>query len=657
MPNQVDELLQQLPVEETPTTPKMDAADQLLKDAGIESIAQKEYKKENAPFSSSSVGKALKYFNAIVNPSNVGDTKEAVQKTKGYFHAFDNGVSDFATKTIPQLMSKIGEDLGIVADGTTAKKTASMNEEIAARSKYLSDNYPLDPSTQQGFYQAGGTAAGVGATLPIGMGVGAAAGKAAMAGAGAIQGGLQSMAQYDPTGKANLAVQAAPGAVVGGGIGALMGAAGKLAGTNTAFGQQGKQIADTTGVDLSLGQQTGNPSYLRGEVLTGDARIAQINKANKQAIKYVWEKADKIGSHLGENIGSQIDDLHTKVIATGDQMRVAAGYQFKQEIAKAKLTGTSIPTPNLMKTVADQLDELTQGATSGSTANAAIAKELKIIKAGLMRRGTPSLSVEDIIADNAAYNNWAKPSLNTSSGFSDVSNTKQRLGTILKGAMRQDVDDSINAGSTSSPILKSAWNNYNQAMEKIEGLKGSVLAKIFGKEDGPIPEQFITKLPKMSPSVVQKIGSQIKELDPLAWENMQKATIWNALKGSEDVTKAPTDATIRYNTKQFLKWFESPQVKAMFYDKPDVLAQMVPGVQAMERINLSKVGEVMSPETAYQAAKQFISKGVMSKVMYSPTFRSSMESLASQDPAAITAGVMAVSPFIQSEGNNVNTSD
>ena len=277
------------------------------------------------------------------------------------------------------------------------------------------------------------------------------------------------------------------------------------------FATEGERLANATGMNLSLGQRTGNKQVLGLENAarqygpTAD-RIQDIdvNIAN-QAIKRVEEIADGISKRRVDpaTIGTEIEDTVKSAamkLASLRESTANADYSAVRAIAGDRPV---IPMSNFVGELRKLIDEYTNVAGADaqkivSQATAALAKVTesvapsaggKVVSAAgeQIIPGTPggtqtvTNTINDAMRSRRFYGAASRGSANV---FEDIAPDMNRtIGSRLFRAINEDFDQAaLNADGSLRQALDKANGNYFQISKSIEFLEKSTLGKLVGED-------------------------------------------------------------------------------------------------------------------------------------------------------------------------------
>lgn len=278
------------------------------------------------------------------------------------------------------------------------------------------------------------------------------------------------------------------------------------------FAKEGGRLAVDTGIDLTLGQRTGNRLALGMENAARQYgpladRVQDLDvKIAKQAIDRVTTIADKISSKnldpatLGTSIEDTVKgatrhmDKLRDFLANKDygKVRELAGNQpvirfdnFSDELGKIIEQFKNVPAADAQKITAqakaalDRVTGIVQQATpQGSIVSAAGAP---LVKGQAAQSGPLLNTIDEAMKARSFYGKAARGSANV---FEDVAPDMNRaLASRLFGAINRDFDQSSqNASGALRSALDHANKRFKNITQSMEFLEKSTLGKLVGDD-------------------------------------------------------------------------------------------------------------------------------------------------------------------------------
>lgn len=280
----------------------------------------------------------------------------------------------------------------------------------------------------------------------------------------------------------------------------------------TPFAKEGERLANETGIDLTLGQRTGNKFSLAMEN-TGRQyapladRVQDIDiKIAKQAVDRVEQIADNISKAkaspetLGFYIQSTVKGAATKLDELRDS-NAARDYGVVRSLAgdkpviqlknlETELRAIIDENKNVVGSDAQKVVSQAQAALSritGQTAAAQPAGKIvgetgaPIIQGVEAQQGTLANTITEAMKSRRFYGKAARGGANV---FEDIAPDMNRtLASRLFRAVNKDFDDSaLNAGGDLRKALDTANSNFKKVSQSIEYLEKSTLGKMVGED-------------------------------------------------------------------------------------------------------------------------------------------------------------------------------
>ena len=280
----------------------------------------------------------------------------------------------------------------------------------------------------------------------------------------------------------------------------------------TPFAREGERLAQETGIDLTLGQRSGNRFALSMEnaarqyAPTAD-RVQDIDvKIANQAIQRIETIADSISKSKQppETLGFYIENTVKDAAKKLDQVRdsqAAKDYGLVRQLAGDKPVVQLKNFADELRTIVDEYKNVAGSDAQKISAQAAAA--LKRIT-GVVDDGkapgliqsvegaplNPGQSAQTGVVGNTITEAmrtrrfYGKASRGEGNVFDDIApNLNRTLAARLFGAVNKDFDDSAaNAGGALRDALNNANTNFKKSSQSLEYLEKSVLGKMVGEE-------------------------------------------------------------------------------------------------------------------------------------------------------------------------------
>lgn len=280
----------------------------------------------------------------------------------------------------------------------------------------------------------------------------------------------------------------------------------------TPFAREGERLANATGIDLTLGQRTGNKFALAMENTARQYapladRVQDIDvKIANQAVKRVEEIADSISKSKSspETLGGYIQNTVKGAALKLDEVRdsqAAKDYGVVRELAgnrpvirmdnlAAELRSIIDENKNVVgadaqKVVAQAEAALNKivGVVSPAKAPGAIVAESgeAILPGQAAARGVVENTITEAMKSRRFYGKAARGQANV---FEDIAQDMNRtIAARMFSAINKDFDESaLNAGGELRKALDAANNNYKKVSQSIEYLEKSALGKMVGED-------------------------------------------------------------------------------------------------------------------------------------------------------------------------------
>lgn len=355
------------------------------------------------------------------------------------------------------------------------------------------------------------------------------------------------------------------------------------------YAQEGMSLEQTTGIPLSLGQQTGSRSQLAMEGLARRNPVTtdRFNEFYQQQLTQATNKLDDIMRNItpaaqgdvgfGTRVSSAFD---TTVDAAVKARRAAASADF----AKVQQLSSGAPVFEL-SAVRSTIDDLIKkyDVPGGGDASAALVAKLKALvgqgghhaPAGLPNAKpttvtSPILGADGLPArqtvvmpDNRITANqmerllevWGEAARGKGAIFKDLDTAQQRgIAAQLFKALQQDLDDSAakaGAGSVGE-ALRTARANYKANSQALNELKESTIGRYLGVEYARAPEQIADAFVRMKPTQAMETMRLLGKHDPELVLSAQRHLIERAIDAAIPAPSQQIAGGVRFSPAKFL---------------------------------------------------------------------------------------------------------
>lgn len=464
-------------------------------------------------------------------------------------------------------------DLAFSADARN-----KVDESVAEKAKI--DKELLDTTSGKIGSLAGNAAVlGMAPSLGIGGGLAKVAGNAAMQGleAGAVQ-PVADASNYSGDKLAQMATGAGTGAVtgaamygIGSGINKLLNApatiynaAGRGA-ADTPFAQEGQDLAQKTGVNLTPGEITGNKAQIaiennsRQSIASRNLTFAADQNKTQQLNDYISNLIDNTAKDgadpaaVGQRVQGAVKNA-VDTISTNRSNQAAQDYGVVNSMVQGK---PAILPQNYLSTLKSISDDLA-GAPAASDQGKIAEAVSQLQSEGVNNAYVPTmLKTRQYLSSVAGGQKIA-------SGASDQSiGTQKRIAAQLLGAIDTDLDTSADKlGGDVGAALKTANANYAQSSQQIEGIKNMALGKLVGKDftssaaDGSfnqIPgETVMSRIQSMKPSELDASVRLLQDHDPETLQAVKRSVLETALDRAQQMAPSEGANTLAMHPNVFV---------------------------------------------------------------------------------------------------------
>lgn len=336
------------------------------------------------------------------------------------------------------------------------------------------------------------------------------------------------------------------------------------ANTSTEHAKRGEEISKRTGIDLSLGQQTGDEATLVVEGMAAknpfSAKEFQQFGANQvgQAVQRLNKIMDDITPDKVGDIRAGTAVKHAFDAAVNGAVNVRRAQAVKDfgEVATAAGESKVVATNNLVGRIDELIAEF--DVPGGGDATATLVNRLKSLKNGL----------DDGLTANQT-NRLLQVYTNASSGrgqlFKDLDTAQQRLiSGRLKDALLSDLDDASNAQLGGAPrLLAIARDNYRANSAAITKLEESVLGRYLGNDRSP--EHVMDFIMRAKPTQISETLSIVNKADPSLVPMVRRHTIERAIESAALPPSKRNPASPNFSAAKFIDAMpEGPKFEALF---------------------------------------------------------------------------------------------
>lgn len=394
------------------------------------------------------------------------------------------------------------------------------------------------------------------------------------------------------------------------------------------FAKEGERLARDTGIDLTLGQRTGNKMVLGMENAarqygpTADRVEAVDVKIANQAIDRVRAIADRISKTssdtdvLGTKIEDTIKGAATRLDAVRNKLadrdygrvRALAGdapvvkfENFTNELRRIIDQYDGVAGADARKIVAQArsaLSAITESGSSGvRTIETPTGKTIKLY--GDAVPASAESTIQDAMKTRSFYGKAARGAANV---FEDIApNENRTIAARLFGAINRDFDQSAsNASGELRKALDSANGNFKKFSQSIEYLEKSALGKMVGDElaDAAVSgakisstsgEAIVKKLLSADPSVRRTSMQIIERFNPELAKETRSYVLRNALDEGMSIPPSAKGASeVPVSFAKFVKALQGDKVSfekqlQSYGFKPDEIKDIKDTVSAMVR--------------------------------------------------------------------------
>lgn len=532
----------------------------------------------------------------------------------------------------------------------------------------------------------GSIAGNIAATAPLGFLGSAPRGASAVraisqaAGAGGLQSLLQPVAGEDERLKNALLGTAVGGGLSGLGRGAMRVAEEVLPPNVTArvlnyfsgkanaqpFAQEGEELAQRTGIDLTPGMisggraQTGAENMARQSLFSADEAFKGDEKIANQAISYINQVMGRISPDsvspqgIGDRIQRTVRDAVEKIGVSREQTAAKQFGAIREIAGDAPIVDYS----RTKQTLQNIIDEY--GDVVGADANRIRTQAESLLSEIGQKAG---YSLDAARRSRSSYGRAARGAENI---FDNVSpDVNRRIAARMYAAMSDDLDaaggkldELVGFGKNGvvpegvtvqrpSEMLKQANDDYRRHSQLLKAVEMSPLKRLLGDEinvddfmtvNTLPPETVISRIGSMKPTELSQVSSFMQKNAPDTWQQYKRLLVEDALSQAQSAPASAGAKTLPFNATGF--------VRALGGDKPDKVErlkqiyapgemdQLMDAMQAARRMG-DKFGSNFSGTGPYQemaaALRDFSIKGLSTTAATAAGFNRVARMMSSSD--------------------------
>jgi hypothetical protein len=306
---------------------------------------------------------------------------------------------------------------------------------------------------------------------------------------------------------------------------------------STPYAQRGREISQQTGIELSLGQQTGDEATMLVEGMAkknpfSSKEFQQFGaKQVGQSVQRLQKIMDDISpDKIGDiRMGTVVNHAFDSAVNGAVNIRRAQAAKDFGAVAAANGDAKVIGTRNLLA----KLDELISryDVPGGGDATAELVSRMKSLRSGLAAKGEiktlfvdvggrpllsqrPTPKALSANETNRLLEVYTKASQGKGQIFKDLETGQQRmLAGDLKSALMADLDEAADtAQGAVAPLLKRARDNYKDNSAAISKLEESVIGRYLGADRSP--ERVADFLTRAKPTELKQTLDIVNKADP-----------------------------------------------------------------------------------------------------------------------------------------------
>lgn len=421
----------------------------------------------------------------------------------------------------------------------------------------------------------------------------------------------------------------------------------EIAATGTEKYKQGLRLQQRTGIPLSEGALSQDPTILKREAeALGNAKEAFKEAEIPASLRYfnnIANKLDPTNIPDAKLIGQMADafDSHIGALRT---LRRANWVESSMKIKALAGDNVLLMPDKTMSKLQDLSEEILKVSPKVTTAEANFfAQELdKISRQGGLKIDDVDRMLQNLTAEGAT----------SGAMFRDMKPDQARLmANELKDALKADMDAAITADPKNGALkmLNEAREQYAKDSIPINDLKGTMLEKWFGKDTHLMPESVLDRLGKLPPSEVETVTTLMDKIDPSIMQRVRGKVVKQSIDKAYNAKRAATDPEYTLTTLAGELEKNPPHIRAVFPD-PTVRAEIMDGLEAVRRLSsqytqrlgqseAEKVGGALlqvgflSPEWAARHIAKASTPDQLNKLFFTPEGRAIVTQLTIPNPS------------------------
>lgn len=362
----------------------------------------------------------------------------------------------------------------------------------------------------------------------------------------------------------------------------------------TPFAQEGEELAQRTGIELSPGaisgarSMTGAENMARSSLFSADRAFQADEKVANQALAYINRVSDRISDQavspqsVGDGIQRTVRDAVQKI---GQSREDVAQRQFG---AIRRLVGDRpvVEYNNTREALRGIINDYAD-VVGGDSAR--IRRQAESLLADIDKQ--PAYTLDAARRARGFYGRAANRGANV---FDDVNpDLNTRLAGRLYAAMSRDLDDAggridelagfganmpVREGAQAvrpSELLRQANDDYRRHSQLLETVKQGPLRRLLGDEisvddfmtvNTLPPEAVITRLGAMKPSELTQVREFMARNAPDTWQQYKRMLVDDAVTEAQTFPASAGARTLPFNAGGF--------IRAMGGDRPDKIERL-----------------------------------------------------------------------------------
>lgn len=304
------------------------------------------------------------------------------------------------------------------------------------------------------------------------------------------------------------------------------------------FSQRGAEVSKKTGIDLSVGQQTGDEAILTVEGMAAKNPFAarkfqefggkQVSQALARLNKIVDDiSPDKMNDiKLGQIVNKTFDDA----VDASLNLRARQAAADFGEVTKASGNAKIIQTKNLSSKIDEIINEF--DVPGGGDASATLVNKLKGLKTQIEGKALTANETGRLLEV------YSKASAGKGQLFKDLDTAQQRLiaGRVKEAllsdldAAASDISNIFRGTDKAAALLKTARDNYRANSQAINKLEESVLGKYLGQDKSP--ERVAEFVLKAKPTELQSTLGILNKTNPESVPQVRRYFVEKAIENA-----------------------------------------------------------------------------------------------------------------------------